>query len=166
MFYLIFIVLTLSGMLLHPLHFSITNIDINSKHHTVEISYQFFADDFKRTLQSNNCEIIELEQDKELTAKYIKTINNYIFSAFKIKFDECEEVSLNYQDKKQDEALIWLYYKGKLPPGRIKNISLVNELMLNLYEDQTNLVIISFDSEEKGYTFNYRKRTAIIELSN
>jgi len=165
MHYLILILLTCSRMLFHPLHFSITNVDINSELNTADISYQFFADDFKKMLQSDEHTVIELEQNKDLTPQIIETINDYIFSAFKIKCNESEKINLDFQYKKHDEALIWLYYKGKLPAGRIENITLVNELMLDLYEDQKNLVIMSFDGEEKGYTFSYRKRVINIEFT-
>ena len=163
MYCLIFILLTCSRMLYHPLHFSITNIDINSELRVAEISYQFFTDDFTNTLQSNERTVIEFEQNEDLTPQHIKTINDYIFSAFEIILNNSEKINFNYQYKKHDEALIWLYYKGELPVSNIENITLVNELMLDLYEDQTNLVIISFDGQEKGYTFNYGKKTVSIE---
>jgi hypothetical protein len=163
MYYFIFLILTCSRMFFHPLHFSITNIDINSKLHVAEISYQFFADDFKNMLQNHAQTVIDLDQNKDLTPQNIEAVNDYIFSAFEVKFNKSEKINLDFQYKKRDEALIRLYYKGELPMGEIESITLVNELMLDLYEDQTNLVIISLDGEEKGYTFNYRKKTLNIE---
>jgi hypothetical protein len=165
MYSFIFILLAASRMFLHPLHFSITNIDINSGNDTAYVSYQFFTSDFELILQIFKQAEIDLEQNKELTQQNIETINDYIFSAFEMKLNETEKVDLDFQNKKNDEALIWLYYKGKLPAERIENITLVNELLLDLYEDQKNLVIINFDGEEKGYSFSYRKRVINVEFA-
>ena len=165
MYPFIFILLTASGLFLHPLHFSITNIDINSGENTATVSYQFFANDFKMILQIFKQSEIDLEQDKELTPQNIETINDYIFSAFEMKLNNSEKINLDFQYKKNDEALIWLYYKGQLPEDNIESITLVNELLLDLYEDQKNLVIINYKGEEKGYSFSYRKRTVNIEFT-
>ncbi len=159
MYYLILILFTCSRIYFHPVHVSITNIDINTELNLSEISCQFFIDDFERIIQINEgCELI-FEQNQELSRESIDAINNYIFSVFEIKINNKEIIKLDFQHNRQDEALIWLYYKGEIPVTDIKNITLVNELMLDLYEDQTNLVILSLDGEEKGYTFNYRKKT-------
>jgi hypothetical protein len=165
MYPLIFILLTASRLFFHPLHFSITNIDINSGENTADVSYQFFANDFIMMLQIFKQSEIDLEQDNELTPDNIETINDYIFSAFEMKLNNSENINLDFQYKKNDEALIWLYYKGQLPGGRIENITLVNELLLDLYEDQKNLVVISINGEEKGYSFSYRKRIVNIEFA-
>ncbi len=150
---------------MHPVHVSITNIDINYELNTTEISCQFFADDFRSIIQyKQNAELV-LERNKELTHQNIEEINNYIFSAFEITINNKEKISLDFKSKKQDEALIWLYYEGKIPVNDIENITLVNELMLDLYEDQTNLVIVNIDGQQKGYTFSYRKRTIDIEIA-
>ncbi len=162
MHYLILILFTFSRIYFHPVHVSITNIDINSELNLTEISCQFFADDFKKIIQINEGVELMFEQGQELTQESIDAINNYIFSVFEIKINNEEKISFDFQHNKQDEALIWLYYKGEIPVRDIKSITLVNELMLDLYEDQTNLVIISLNGEEKGYTFNYRKKTVNI----
>ncbi len=159
MYNIILILIACSGIFFHPVHLSITNIDINSELHSAEISCQFFADDFQKIIQIIEGVELILEQDQELIQESIDAINNYIFSVFEIIINDKEMISFDFQSKKQDEALIWIHYRGEIPAGDIKSITLLNELMLDLYEDQTNLVIISLDGKEKGYTFNYRKKT-------
>ena len=156
---LILILFTCSRIYLHPVHLSITNIDINTELNFFEISCQFFTDDFKKIIQINEGVELLFGQEHELTQESIDAIDNYIFSVFEIKLNNKEKINFSFQRKKQNEALIWLYYKGEIPVSDIKSITLVNELMLDLYEDQTNLVIISLDGKEKGYTFNYRRKT-------
>jgi hypothetical protein len=159
MYNIILILLACSRMFFHPVHLSITNIDINTELNFSEVSCQFFADDFQRIIQINEGVELILGQDQELNQESIDAINNYIFSVFEMKINDQEKISFDFQRKKQDEALIWIHYKGEIPAGDIKSITLVNELMLDIYEDQTNLVIVSMNGEEKGYTFNYRKKT-------
>ena len=142
---------------LHPVHVSITNINLNSELNTAELSFQFFTDDFIRIILSNVGHDIPGSQKKEVEEENIQDINNYIFSMFSIKINNDTELSFDFQHIKQNEESIWIYYKGTLPEGRIENITLTNKLMLDLYSDQTNLVIMDYNGIEKGFTFNLRK---------
>ena len=145
MHFLILILFACSRIYFHPVHLSITNIDINSELKSADISCQFFADDFKYIIQISEGMDINFEQQQELNRENIDAINNYIFSVFEIKINNEERINFNFQHKKQDEALIWIHYKGEIPDTEIKSIILANELMLDFYEDQTNLVIFSLD---------------------
>jgi hypothetical protein len=67
-------------------------------------------------------------------------------------------VQYNYIRKDQDDDFIWLFYQGNLPDRKMDSVSLTNILLLDLFEDQTNLVIVTCGALEQGYSFNYRVR--------
>ena len=161
---IIIILLSSFHILFHPVHVSITNINLNSELNTAELSFQFFTDDFIGLILSDMGKDEPISQKKDVKEENIEDVSNYIFSMFAIKINNETELSFDYKDKKQNEESIWIYYTGQLPKGRIETITLVNKLMLDLYPDQTNLVILDLNGTEKGYTFNYRKKNINVNL--
>ncbi len=73
---------------------------------------------------------------------------------------------LNFVRKVQDEESIWLYYTCRLPSDNIKSFRLTNSLLLQLFDDQTNLVIVTYKGADTGYTFNYDNWKSEITLKN
>lgn len=157
MTHLIYILFTILHFLLHPVHVSIANVSFNSELSTAEVSFQFFADDFIKIILSNVEKDMSISKRDELKEKNIKDISKYIFSKFSIEINNDTELIFDFQRMKQNEQSIWIYYKSELPEGSIENITLTNKIMLELYTDQTNLVIMDVNGTEKGFTFNQRK---------
>ncbi len=151
---IVIILFSFFHFLLHPVHVSITNINLNSELNTAEVSFQFFSDDFINLILAEVRNDIQVADKNELADENIKDVSDYIFSLFAIKINNDEELTFDFQSVKRNEGSIWIYYKGKLPEGEIENITLTNKLMLDKYTDQTNLVIMDLDGIEKGYTFN------------
>jgi hypothetical protein len=95
--------------------------------------------------------------DQEISGDQLMIINGYLKKAFSLVAEQ-DTIDFRYIRKEQNEESIWLYYKGVLPGNAECRFSLVNQLMLDLYEDQTNLVIVTKGTHEKGFAFNYRDR--------
>jgi hypothetical protein len=136
---------------------SITNINFNSGQNTAEVSFQFFTDDFIKIILSNVKNENSISQRNKLEDESIKDIGKYIFSKFSIEINYNTELRFDFQHIKQDEESVRIYYKCVLPEDSIENIKLTNKLMLDMYPDQTNLVILDINGTEKGFTFNQRK---------
>lgn len=161
---ILFISLSLINYLFHPVHVSITNINLNTELNTTEISFQFFGDDFKNTVLLNTGTTILINNNQEPDEKGIRAISNYIFSNFGIVINDKIEMSFDFQYIKRNEESIWVYYKGKDIKGIIKNITIDNTLMLDIYPDQKNLLILEIDGVEKGYTLNLSKNNINVNL--
>jgi hypothetical protein len=63
-----------------------------------------------------------------------------------------------------DDEHIWLTFNGNLPPGFKGELTINNMLLLDLYMDQKNLVILNNGSIEKAFTFNWDNREEILAL--
>ncbi len=142
----------------HPVHVSICNLEIENKKLTIAV--KLFSHDFQLALQHNYGALIELE---ELTAPENKAVvDKYINSALQLHLNQKEPVRLSYSKTEMNEEAIWLYYS--LDTDKIKKLEIQNKLLLDIFLDQTNLVIINHDGKQNGYRFNAKHFEKIIDL--
>ncbi len=133
----------------HPVHVSVTNLDLDPVRGKVELSVKIFADDFqdlilhKYGIQLN---IVEQEDPGER----ITAVNRYIKESLQLVFNGNETADLQFVESKLNEEAIWLFYRYE-HPGRIRKVDIVNRVMLEKFNDQTNLMIVSFNDRQNGY---------------
>jgi hypothetical protein len=143
----------------HPVHVSVCNIEFNIKGSTITI--KLFSDDFGTVLRNKfNEEFVPSRADEKPFRDYIA---NYVNSNLKITINRNRSLLFNYDYSEVNEGAIWLYFKtDKLYP--VEKIKVENTLMLDLYEDQTNLVIVNFNGKQEGFRYNYKVRELDIDL--
>jgi hypothetical protein len=149
--------------LLHPVHVSLLNIDLNPETGKIEIVFKLFSDDFERIIMN------KYNVDLDITSKVdpgekTEFINKYIYEAFELRINGIKIDNWEYTGNQMNEEAIWLYYKN-LWPGEMKEITVINSVMMDLYEDQTNMVIVSWPGKQNGYCLNNKEReiTLIIQ---
>jgi hypothetical protein len=154
----------LSGfMTAHPVHVSLTSVEINTGRKTVSVSYKFYTNDLILLLYHVFEKDFQPEPDKTLTPAEIGVLDSYLSRAF-ILVNKKDTLSFKFLSKEQDEESIWLHYQANLSRKEIKTLAITNLLMLNIYEDQQNLVILSDGMVEKGYSFDLVNRQAAISF--
>lgn len=143
----------------HPVHVSVCNLEFTDKESIVAI--KLFSDDFGTVLKNKYHEDIDLSQADE--EPYRNYITNYVKSNFKIISKSNKLVKFVYDYSETDKINIWLYFKvDKFNSS--KKIKIINTLMLDLYEDQTNLFIINQGGVQNGYRFNIQLTEIDISL--
>ena len=75
-----------------------------------------------------------------------------------------DTINLLYNSKQQEDESLWLYYSGTLDKRNLKDLTINNLLLLDLYMDQTNLVIVNQGSTEKGLSFDWDNRQSVLVL--
>ena len=124
-----------------------------------------FTDDFDLLFYHLYEKSIKPLQGKDFSPSELSLINGYMKDAFVIESGSTN-CRLNFVKKEQDEESIWLYYTCPLPSNKISTLMLTNSLLLQLFEDQTNLVIVTYKGTDTGYTFNYDNWKSEIRLKN
>jgi len=147
----------------HPVHVSVCNIEFSGKESIVSI--RLFSDDFGMVIHDNfNEELILSRADEN---PYRDCITNYINSNLQLFTGGNERLKLIYDysenDGETDGASIWLYFRIDYM-NLSDNLKITNTLMLDLYKDQTNLLIINYEGKQDGFRFNYLTRELDIEL--
>ena len=143
------IVLLACSSWFHPVHVSVTNVDLDPVGGKVELSVKIFSDDFQDLiLHKYGVQLNIVEQEDP--GDGISAVNRYIQEALQLVFNGKETADLQFVESKLNEEAIWLFYRYE-HPGRIRKVDIVNRVMLEKFNDQTNLMIVSFNERQNGY---------------
>lgn len=157
---LLSIIFILKIFFFHPVHVSITNVELKTDEKTVSYSILINTED----LQFNLLHLYNREISLNSISKDVQImINTYFNEVFKIMVDEIP-VQFSLTDTNIEEEKIRFYYTGKIPETSLNSIVIENKILLDLYLDQTNLLIISLNGEDRGYTFNYSTQKITVNL--
>jgi hypothetical protein len=75
-----------------------------------------------------------------------------------------DTLKLDYKSKQQDDESLWLFYSGTLEKKNLTDLTVNNQMLLDLYMDQTNLVIVNNGATEKGLSFDWDNRQMVLVL--
>lgn len=161
--YLMLIISLLFG---HPLHVTITSIDLDPEQGEINVSHRFFTDDFTLLFFHLYERNIVPKANQEFSDADLEIIQQYLSDAFVIKSGWNSAIRLDYVRKEQDGNSILLFFKGSIPEGENTSFSLTDEIMLDLFIDHKNLVIVAVNGKEEGYTFDFNERAKTIVFIN
>lgn len=160
----VFLCIFLKLATFHPVHVSYTSVDIIMEKGEVMVTHKFYTDDLRLLFYHVYGREVLLDKDKEISPDDQATLVQYLSDAFIIKEKDDRSVKFEFMHKEQNEESVWLYFNGKLKGVNHGTIVIINTLLLDLFEDQTNLIILTSDRPEKGYRFDYRTREQVIDL--
>ncbi len=145
----------------HPVHVSVINMDIRPNGN-IEFSVKLFVDDFQTVLNRHNQTDFIL--DASTQTEDIKTaVINYIYHNLHLETPQIiakEQYQLDKIDINKES--IWLYFRIDTKAGR--QLKVKNTLMCNLFDDQSNLFIISKDGNDMGYRFTNKDTDFVFKL--
>jgi len=156
------VIFCLYSGLLHPVHVSLSTIDIKPETGEIAISIKLFADDFESIVNQKYNTKLKLMEGLD-PGQDIYFINRYIDSSFVLTINGKKIEGLDYMRNQMNEGAIWLFYRHE-SDTRIGNITIINSLMCDLYQDQTNLVIIAVKDEQNGYRLNNKDRELTVKI--
>ena len=143
----------------HPVHISVCNLEFDQEGLTIAV--KLFQDDLLLAIQTEKRKEIDLADIEE--EKNLQIMADYVEDNIHIGLNKNENLKLNYYQYEINEEAIWFYFNIKgLKTG--KKLYITNTLMVELYHDQTNLVILNFLGNQNGYRFNYYTREQDIDL--
>ncbi len=158
-----FKLLLLLTAMYHPVHVSVSNLEYNKASHRFELSVKLFYDDFESIIARKYNVFLKLkaeglnDNEEFYFMKYIK--ENFILTVNGTKLEPV------YKFRKINEDSVWLYlyFEQKEEP---EHITLTNRLMMDMFSDQSNLLMIKSTDFEKGYILKGRKDKIEIDLVN
>lgn len=140
----------------HPVHVSVSNIEFGRD--SLIVSVKVFSDDFLLALQHNFGSVINVSDIR----KNREWIDLYINSSFGLILNNSDSLELVNSKIEYTEEAIWFFYKA--PVGKVRNLKIFNTLLLDIYFDQTNLVIVNYRNRQSGYRFNYKTTERNLKL--
>ncbi len=160
--FLIFSVI--SNLYAHPVHLSITNIDYSQKNNSYSVSIRLFADDFEQIINSNyNIESNLGKKDELKNIDYY--ITDYVSKNLVLKFNDkvIDSKNYNFESKEIKDISIWLTYNIKYKP-KLTSCEITNKLMFDLYFDQKNMLIFTYNDNQKALEFNRKSPVSKFKL--
>jgi hypothetical protein len=136
----------------HPIHVSVTNVDMDPDEGTVELSVKIFADDFQDLILHKYSVQLNITQQEE-PGENITSVNRYIGEALQMEINGRKIEGFTLTNLELREEAIWLYYFYD-HGGRIRKVRIRNTIMNEKFDDQTNLLILAYNSTQNGYRMN------------
>ena len=133
---------------LHPVHISVSEINYSEKDNALQITSRIFIDDLELSIRSK---LKEPELDL-LTPKSGRTtqklVSDYLNEHFKVKLDGQPQKMKLLGYEKEDAALICYIEIEKIP--MFKTLEVFNDIITETWDDQSNLVHITYKSPVKS----------------
>ncbi len=145
-------------LVFHPVHVSVTSMEYNKGEKIFLMSFKVFTDDFETIVEEKYGVNLNLGKEDELknADEYFNRYFNESFS-FKVNGEELREPV--FLEKKMNDIAVWIYYKYPIS-GNVEEVEIKNVIMLDMFSDQSNMLIFKYNDFEKGFIFN-RKKNAI-----
>ncbi len=147
----------------HPIHISVTNMDYNVGKQLFEVSFKIFWDDFEVIIWRNYDVNLKLTQQDESKDKELY-FSKYIFDNFRIKANNNFLHGSLKKGEIKDKS-IWLDFYFPCSSD-IKKVEIENRIMMDMFDDQTNLLMFRFKEVEKAFTLKQGKEIIAIDLIN
>ena len=152
---------SVKGGAVHAFHTSLTEIQYNAKEKSLEISIRMFTDDLETALtKANNGQKVMIGGKNDNSDA---VLNKYIQQHFAIITPQKQKKALTVLGKELEGDATWVYVE--IPNSQdFKGNILYNNLMQEMFDDQTNLVNFIYSGSKKTYLFNAKTRAIEIDL--
>ena len=133
---------------LHPIHISVTEINYNEKSKSLQITSRVFIDEMELGVraQRHEPELDILEPNNGVTTKQL--IANYLAAHVKIKIDG-KPAKINFLGYEKEDISFVSYLEIE-NVKRAKTIEVLNDLITEIHDDQSNLVHLTFKAPVKS----------------
>jgi len=139
-------------MFYHPLHVTLTHIECDEMQNKCTITIKIFSDDFETALENHSGQDVILNAENE-SNNITEIITSYINDSFSIIFDN-DKPEIKYISKTNNFEATWLNFEVEV--DTFEELKIQNKLLLDIYDDQTNLLIFNKGKLEKGYNMNLK----------
>jgi hypothetical protein len=143
-------------------HVSVTNFEYLSKNKSATISVKVFPDDFELAFIHNYNLRLNLGTDS-IHPEWEKYTNLYFSKMFSLKVNNKFNIPLVFKNYEVKDDGIFFYFSAPMSQ-KIKSIQIDNGILLDVFENQTNLLILSIDGKEKGYNLNFNNYRINLKL--
>ncbi len=134
----------------HDFHVSKAQVDIQTASREVQITLHIFLDDLEDALAQRGQTHLFLGTDKE-KAEAEEQLLDYLKDRFELRSGDLDlEFELIGKELSDGQAAIWCFLMVSNIPA-IHRVFVRNEILMDLYDDQKNLIHLRLDGESKDF---------------
>ena len=142
---------------IHPLHIATVEIEHNTAEKTLEITCKTFWDDFESILSKINKSRVDLTSDKTVEENN-KKIFAYIRSHLVITVDG-KTIPLSFVGYEKEDVVVYSYLQAD-NISSIKNVTIVNTIMHDMFDDQVEIIHMIVNGNRKSTKLDYPAKEA------
>jgi len=142
-------------LIFHPVHISVTSMEYNEEEKIFLVSFKVFTDDFETNIDRKYGVNLNLGKEDELE-NADEYFSRYFMESFSFIVNGEELREPVFLEKKMNDIAVWLYFKYPVS-GNVEEVGIKNAIMLDMFRDQSNLLIFKYNDFEKGFIFNSEK---------
>lgn len=141
----------------HDFHASLTEVKQNNAEKVYEISLRVFTDDLETALSQDLGVKYRIKPDTEIDPQ----ISSYLQKKWVMKMDGQDQKPI-YLGKEFDQDVCYLFFEYTYIKEPV-TIQITNEVFMELFEDQTNLINVYRHDRRKTVVFDQGKRSALFD---
>lgn len=164
-FIFIGLLLLKSALASHPVHVSIVNMDLSTDSNRIDYSVCLYYEDFQSLINYKYNTLIDFRHQSRMTTKEQNSILEYIDRTLILKSKQNKSFESEFVNWKIEDDLLWLFFCINEFKDT-DSLIIENRLMLDLFGDQKNLLILKIDDREEGFEFNKRNFSYTVKLGN
>jgi hypothetical protein len=152
-------VLPLFAFTAHKYYLSLTQIEFNEKHQSIEVIINVFIDDIESTLNKLHDKKFQLKTKNEISDS-----DTYFYSYLKdhVQFKvNGESVSYKYVGKEYDGDIVYFYLEIK-NISSVKEIDIDNSLLVADFPEQQNLIKSKVQGKHKSVLLTKKKQHTVL----
>lgn len=147
----------------HKFYVSVTEIVYNEKSESLQIISRVFIDDLEDLLQTRYDKNIKLGKGNE-TAMVPDLLKKYLNEKIQVQLDG-RLVEVNFLGKEYEDDMLLLYLE--IPKVKsFKKITVKNALLTDMFNEQKNLVHVTYKGSTKSLILNKAKQEDMLNFNN
>jgi hypothetical protein len=146
--------------LAHDFHTSITEMRYNPKEKSFEISLRVFTDDLEKALSATHQNKKFIVDNNDKNDSFVEA---YVKRHFVVTNSKNQKPNINYIGKEKEGDATWIYLEMPVNEG-ISGSKIQNNVLIDMFEDQTNIVNIFVQNQKKSYLFTLKNQVFVIEM--
>ena len=157
------LLLTLSFTSAHKFYVSVTNISFSEDDSAFQITSRVFIDDLDKLLKERYGIEAKLATPNEakIADEYIE---KYFRTKFLVEFDG-EVVQYNFLGKRYDNDVVICYLEiTDVDLSKIKTMSVQNEVLTDLFDEQKNVVHVKWKDNKKSFVLIRENNKGMLNL--
>lgn len=144
---------------MHAFHISKTDMVFKPTEKSLQITMHIFIDDLELALEKQGQSKLFVGTERE-KKEVNNLINNYLQSNFSIQING-KKITFEWLGKEttSDKQALWIYLEIK-NIREVRNISVENRVLTEVFADQKNIVQVNIPSKKQGYFLLTKSKTS------
>ena len=147
----------------HKFYISVTSVEYSDKDRALQITTRIFIDDFEKVLQERYGikGSLATREESDMADAYIE---KYLRTKFMVEIND-RPVDFDFLGKEYDNDIMICYLEvPKIDMSTATSISVENEVLMDIFEEQKNVVHFKLGNQKKSFVLIRENNKGMLNL--